>query len=326
MNKLQPIICLPTDKASELFLNNLEVPQYKLTKNKDLEDLGFTNQFLYILSSEPIKEGDWCMGALPYKIKDLPDVWDARAFKHSKIIATSNPELHVDLGHVCLDQLPQLPLSLIEHYAKYQPKEVMVEYERICDQCFNDDSDDGCYCHHGNYKTIDKLKLTPSGEICWSPVVDSGKVKGVDVSLQDIIDKRNTPSRYNSAKQRYDYSEQDIKDILEDYQKQSTNVKGVDVDELGYNYYKSNWCGIKQPVISSTPVVEAVKYGYNQALQSSDKMFSLEDMKEAVQRGIEIGIGNYVPEYRDEEGDLRNTNPKITEDVKEYIQSLTKEQ
>ena len=69
-----------------------------------------------------------------------------------------------------------------------------------------------------------------------------------------------------------------------------------------------------------------IEWWLEEVLQSNDKMFSLEDMKEAVQRGIEIGIGNYVPEYRDEEGDLRNTNPKITEDVKEYIQSLTKEQ
>ena len=36
-------------------------------------------------------------------------------------------------------------------------------------------------------------------------------------NLQDIIDKRNTPDRYSEAKKRYDYSEQDIKDIVSEF-------------------------------------------------------------------------------------------------------------
>lgn len=39
----------------------------------------------------------------------------------------------------------------------------------------------------------------------------------VEVSLQDIIDERNTPNRYDSFYGQYFYSEQDIKDIVDDY-------------------------------------------------------------------------------------------------------------
>ena len=186
MKKLQPIICLPTDKASRLYI----APDRKFYFSKRDEPSGVgtavAHQFLYILSDEKPKEGDftYCKNRIGSEILKMKgNIMCCKDCK--KIIATSNPELHVDLGHVCLDQLPQLPLSLIEHYAKYQPKEVMVEYERICDQCFNDDSDDGCYCHHGNYKTIDKLKLTPSGEICWSPVeeIEVSRIEGITCNV-----------------------------------------------------------------------------------------------------------------------------------------------
>ena len=38
-----------------------------------------------------------------------------------------------------------------------------------------------------------------------------------EITLQDLIDRRNTPERYNSIRKRYDYSEKDIKDIFEEY-------------------------------------------------------------------------------------------------------------
>lgn len=44
-------------------------------------------------------------------------------------------------------------------------------------------------------------------------------------SYQDCIDRLNTPARYNSTKQQYFYSEQDIKDILEDFTQQEINYK-----------------------------------------------------------------------------------------------------
>ena len=40
--------------------------------------------------------------------------------------------------------------------------------------------------------------------------------------LQSIIDKRNTPDRYSSVMKRYNYTEQDIKDIVEEYKEASS--------------------------------------------------------------------------------------------------------
>jgi hypothetical protein len=37
------------------------------------------------------------------------------------------------------------------------------------------------------------------------------------VTLQDLIDKRNYPERYDAIRQQYQYSEQDIKDIVEEF-------------------------------------------------------------------------------------------------------------
>ncbi len=52
------------------------------------------------------------------------------------------------------------------------------------------------------------------------PLLDINQIKELlnrEISLQDIIDKRNTSDRYDETKKRYNYSENDIKEIVDEY-------------------------------------------------------------------------------------------------------------
>lgn len=97
--------------------------------------------YLYLLSDEEIKEGDWCLETMAinsifqysgnsrksYNDSDVVLLFDSKGnnhnLKHSKkIIAATNPSLN----------LPQPPPSFLEEYAKRynskQPMEIEVEY------------------------------------------------------------------------------------------------------------------------------------------------------------------------------------------------------
>lgn len=55
------------------------------------------------------------------------------------------------------------------------------------------------------------------------------------LSLQTHIDRRNTTDRYNSSLKRYDYTEQDIKDIVFDLHNPKVNVDAT-FDENNHLY------------------------------------------------------------------------------------------
>ena len=196
-----------------------------------------------------------------------------------KIIATSNPELwdivpnmsssfQTSDGMVNIG-VPKLPLSLIEHYAKYQPKEVMVEYGK--EPIFNEEG-----------KTVNskwQLKLTPSGEICWSPVEDFvneeiGKIPAYGTGLTA-----------EESKQK----EVDVEKLAAQYIR-----NGKDYKAEGFSEYQNG-------------KLNGYIDGYNQALQSNDKMFSLEQVVSAVQKSYGL---KYFSENR----------------LIENLKSLTKEQ
>src|SRR3990167_4653252 len=95
---LQPVL-LSTEDASEIFLNNLKVEQLKLTRHKDLKDLGlgYRNQHLCLCSDRDIKEGDWILCSVsiaPIKALKGENYLGNKEWK--KIDFTSDPKLIAD--------------------------------------------------------------------------------------------------------------------------------------------------------------------------------------------------------------------------------------
>ena len=161
MKKPQPIICLPTDKNKEGALN-LGISGIWHKGHSHPENDQYKNFHAYALSDEPIKEGD---AFYDTESKTIHRALNATGiFKtRRKIIATSNPDILSDFLFHTNPTSAIIPLSLIEHYAKYTPKEVMVEYEKGLKHLET-------FIDGAKYQEYHKLKLTPSGEIAWSPV------------------------------------------------------------------------------------------------------------------------------------------------------------
>jgi len=291
MKKPQPIICLPTDKASNLHTAYYGTPKESMYVSvepfiQEVKDI-YKSHFLYILSDEPIKEGDWCIDIDNNTLVKCDGVnlsiWNNKSAGFKKIIATSNPELNDSVKvkdrkfvDALNSLLPTIPLSLIEHYAKYQPKEMMVEYGK--EPIFNEEG-----------KTVNskwQLKLTPSGEICWSPVEDFvneeiGKIPAYGTGLTAEESKQ----------------------------------KEVDVEKLAIikgEKWMSETYGKDAGSLNASCALGGFVNGYSQALQSSDKMFSLEDM---------MNFGKFVDEYYKEQRMKREVDEMFEE-----FQSLTKEQ
>ena len=89
--------------------------------------------------------------------------------------------------------------------------------------------------------------------------------------------------------------------------------KEVDVEKLAKEFYKKTHSYFN---LITQNDIDMFKGGYNQALQSNDKMFSLEDMKLAFDAGSISGSSNWDSYLR----------PNIEDDKNKFIQSLTKEQ
>lgn len=91
MKKELPYIFLPTEKASNIYLQNGKMcyDETIVERIKDCND-----HFLYIISDEEIKEGDWFYNTTDGAILNKPSLMKMPSVR--KIIATTNPEL---LGH-----------------------------------------------------------------------------------------------------------------------------------------------------------------------------------------------------------------------------------
>lgn len=232
MKKIEtPLVCLPTDKASNLQFVHEDRKFYLSPYNSDdptntIDNLGVAH-FLYGLSDETPKEGDWlipeCVNELfnnkpiryvrkDDKMKNCIIVWDGEKEhlttinlfnKAPKITSTNNPELWYDFdgfsggGNPTIN-VAKMPLSLIEHYAKYQPKEVMLEYEETVSMPQEHLLTGSDIEIEARKNPTLKLKLTPSGEVCWSPVE---KAKGIIWGAQEKTLKDQT----EIVKQRLHY-------------------------------------------------------------------------------------------------------------------------
>lgn len=139
--KKTKVVMLPTNEKASLKLGQNRL----LVNNTFGYDSHFTNQHLYILSDEEIKEGDWFVGFADGSIKPFVMQADESTIEinnwqlnkkgyssNKKIIATTDESFYG--GELCL--FPKPSQSFIEKFVEEYNKEnviteVMVEYEPI---------------------------------------------------------------------------------------------------------------------------------------------------------------------------------------------------
>lgn len=158
MKKLAQVVMLSTNEKASLKLGQNRL----LVNNTFGYDSHFTNQHLYILSDEEIKEGDWCYGMdgiFQYKGKiNLPDIELPK-----KITATTNKSIILPDRFPSFIYLPRPSQSFIEKFVEEYNKgnvitEVMVEYETKHAECVR------LRCECGGYD-YDELKINPNNTI-----------------------------------------------------------------------------------------------------------------------------------------------------------------
>lgn len=129
-----PIVMLPTDKDSNisLGLNNLLVN----TSNKSAiqnRNEDFINQHLYILSDEPIKDGDWCYDYYLKTIIQNKNLTKGQLLHCKKIIVTIDKEIRIkNINGVLGLILPQLSQEFIKYFIdKYNDSGKAINYVEV---------------------------------------------------------------------------------------------------------------------------------------------------------------------------------------------------
>lgn len=148
---------------------------------------------LYLITDDPPAVGDWYYNG--HGVFQLPKGIVSSELKF-KVVATTNEKLH-HLGGFNLGQLddhpalPKIPEDLFNEYAVSRGTltEVMVEYN---------DSGAG-------------LKLTPEGEVQWSPIRTEYTLSRVDLmamvrnaALAAVIDPAKFTTKKGFSKQKFD--------------------------------------------------------------------------------------------------------------------------
>ena len=161
MKKWFKIVVLPTeDKVIEGSLisrsidNELAIVNCLTLDDKNAERDEHNNNYLYVLSDDEIKEGDWIynksrmFGKKIYKCQRVSESNDGFPYKVSikgdeamylnsrtfKVIATNDPKLIITIGkdyNAYNKELPQIPQLLVEYYAKHQTEYVELAYDCI---------------------------------------------------------------------------------------------------------------------------------------------------------------------------------------------------
>ena len=141
MKKEVQIILLPTDKASNVFL---QISKNTIDFSEKFQPMGnsklFTNQFHYVLSDLDIQEGDWVFDLISNSIYQITNKYTLKYFNThypdswKKIIATNDLQLgcsNDSISHL-FPQLSQQGLELLcKLYNEKKELKVMVEYEEI---------------------------------------------------------------------------------------------------------------------------------------------------------------------------------------------------
>ena len=125
---------LPTEDDSYLGISTEKVG---LSYDETMHDSDVVHQcfHLYILSDDEIKKGDWYYSHdVNGKLLGVQQFISFKTFGDKKIIATTDPKLvfkKENDEYNGYNLIPQVPQSLVKHYAKHQPEEVELEYDEI---------------------------------------------------------------------------------------------------------------------------------------------------------------------------------------------------
>ena len=169
MYKKCKVVMLPTNQKSNVWFTGGKV---FLAYSKTLVNAN-TNQHLYILSDDEIKEGDYVQTfkSIPnnemciHHCKDYGDVLSAKELNCKKIIAsTDSPLLIKDNTNFGNWAIPSIPQSFIDLYVSEYNKgnkieEVMVEYDS------SDDNMDEYVSMFGGNEIGDTLNINPDNTI-----------------------------------------------------------------------------------------------------------------------------------------------------------------
>lgn len=160
-SKMIDVVMVPTSDVT-LITKGVDVggmpPHLILSKDRDGDDWDRFGvyQELYFLSDEEILTGDHYLtdaGAFRCTHESKRELSNFR-----KIVGTTNRKIVIDLGHVCLDHLPQPSMHFVNAYVQEGGIDrVMVEFERLV------------YCPENSYR--DNISLRDDMTLCDSCVV-----------------------------------------------------------------------------------------------------------------------------------------------------------
>lgn len=141
------VVMLPTKNKALLYTkSNGNLANHNSLATMPLDSIG-SNQHLYILSNDEIKDGDWyyqynpfgsvigkCDDKSPFVAKSSRYIWEN---KGKKIIATTDSSVKYPERFPSFVTLPQIPQSFIEHFIDSYNKgnvisKVLVEVEGGC--------------------------------------------------------------------------------------------------------------------------------------------------------------------------------------------------
>ena len=179
-HKIVEVVMLPTEKASKILRTptGLQYSDIPMIKREHLSP-----QHLYILSSEEIKEDDWCIDDNNYIFKMTAEFIKNNTHHnwqeyYKKIIATTDilltDYIKVEGGFGSYNKLPRPSDDFLKDFVKAQGKgfdKVLVEYIKL-----EEPTDDG---NSKKYIQYD-LKIAPDNTITIKPVEKEKKDYGIE--------------------------------------------------------------------------------------------------------------------------------------------------
>lgn len=173
MKKERKIVMIPSKNPTNLYLSKGNLYLYP---NVEFEHTINTGQHLYIISDDPINDGDWFInlggtgghpnpGIYRANSKNSKSINEFKFPEIKKIIATTDPELTT--GGFNEYKLPLIPKNIIDAYVSKPFDSVMVDYDtewkehtKIWMEALGDDPD--------NFKKDPVLKTNADGTLAVS--------------------------------------------------------------------------------------------------------------------------------------------------------------
>ena len=253
MKKTHKVVMLPTEDKAKVG-GIVQRPRDKalaivnpLTIDDTQESI---SQHLYILSDDTIKEGDWFInndyGNLSVKKATSNIVVSANIHKTlcRKIIATTDPKLvqyvhrEDSVNNPCPQEIPQIPQSFVESYAKNPVDKVELKYEKVTPDNLhlgsNLTSNDPIEYSY-RIKLVNNEVIINDGFIQLGSIHENERARRekrsdilkVDVVLPDL----NNKVVVAESKPKL-YTEEDIKKAIKDFAEMNPLLRGCQVTDL----------------------------------------------------------------------------------------------